>query len=295
MIIVKIQGGLGNQMFEYALAKYLEAAGKDVKLYLGHYSDSYKGSEDAIHNGYELQRIFTPTIPIATKKAVLHYARVNRDFLSRSLNKILGPKKFHIRQEDLDKKHCYFPQFKNLENAYLDGYWNSFLYAEKVRNSIMKEFAFKNELSERNAMVAKHIKDTISVSLHIRHGDYLKLQDRYAIPTIRYYTSAIIYFQKHFRNVRFFCFSDDIEWCKKHIDITNIEFIDWNTGADSYVDMQLMSLCKHNIIANSTFSMWAAWLNTYKDKIVIRPESVFVDVENEKIDMWPKNWISLKN
>ena len=59
--------------------------------------------------------------------------------------------------------------------------------------------------------------------------------------------------------------------------------------------MQLMSLCKHNIIANSTFSMWAAWLNTYKDKIVIRPESVFVDVENEKIDMWPKNWISLKN
>lgn len=294
MLIVKIQGGLGNQMFEYALAKYLEAAGKNVKIYLGHYSDSYKGSEDAIHNGYELQHIFTPTISVASKKEVLRYARVNRDLLSRALNKVLGTRKTHIRQEDLNKKYCYFPQLKDLKNAYLDGYWNSFLYADEVKSSIMREFKFKNKLSDRNVMVAKHIKDTISISLHIRHGDYLKLQDRYAIPTVEYYISAIAYFQKRFKDARFFCFSDDIEWCKKYIDIDNIEFIDWNTGRDSYVDMQLMSLCKHNIVANSTFSMWAAWLNTYEEKIVIRPEAVFVDADNEKIDMWPKEWISLQ-
>ena len=295
MRIVKIQGGLGNQMFEYALAKWLEFTGKDVKIYLGHYSGTYKGVGDAIHNGYELNHIFMPRIPVASKEEVLHYARINRDFWSRGMNKLVGPKKTHIRQEDLDKKRCYFPELKNLENAYLDGYWNSFLYAEEVKKFIMKEFKFKNELSEKNAIVAKHIRDTTSISLHIRHGDYLKLQDRYAIPTIGYYNSAIAYFQKRFKKIRFFCFSDDIEWCKQHISVEDIEFIDWNAGTDSYVDMQLMSLCKHNIIANSTFSMWAAWLNTYEDKIVIRPESVFVDSENEKIDMWPKEWIALKN
>ena len=295
MIIVKIQGGLGNQMFQYALAKYMESMGKNVKIYLGHYSEVYKGSEDAIHNGYELQQIFMPTLPIASKREALKYARVNRSFLSRGLNKVFGLKKTHNRQEDLDKRHCYFPQFKDLHDAYLEGYWNSFLYAEEVKGSIMKEYKFKNELSLRNAEVVKHMEDTISVSLHIRHGDYLKLQDRYEIPSLKYYTSAIEYFQKRFKKVHFFCFSDDIEWCRKHIDISNIDFIDWNTGADSYVDMQLMSRCKHNIIANSTFSMWAAWLNTYENKIVIRPKSVFVDVENEKKDMWPKEWVIMEN
>ena len=165
----------------------------------------------------------------------------------------------------------------------------------RSKEFFMEEYKFKNELSTRNAEVVKHMEDTISVSLHIRHGDYLKLQDRYAIPSLKYYTSAIEYFQKRFKNVHFFCFSDDIAWCRKHINISNIDFIDWNTGVDSYVDMQLMSRCKHNIIANSTFSMWAAWLNNYENKIVIRPKSVFVDVENEKTDMWPKEWISMPN
>lgn len=296
MIIVKVQGGLGNQMFQYALYEWLLINGKDVKLDISHYSiHSKKGLVDTMHNGYELNRIFAVNPRYSSYREACILGDIRRDYFNRARRKFLGNKKTHITRDRLETEGWYSESLLSMDRVYFDGYWCTFRYAEQIRDIILEKFRFIDVSDKANEDIIEKIKNSNSVSLHIRHGDYLNLQDLYCALDEKYYQRAIDKICENVENPVFFCFSDDIEWCKKNIKTKNILYIDWNRKENSFRDMQLMSLCKHNILANSTFSMWGAWLNQNPNKIVIRPERVFVNPKNEILDFWPVEWMILNN
>ena len=137
--------------------------------------------------------------------------------------------------------------------------------------------------------IVRQIKDTVSVSVHVRRGDYLKESQYGVIRGFNYYNRAIQLMQKLCPNAVFYVFSDDIEWVRIQMQGYNAVFIDWNKGDDSFKDLLLMSLCRHNIIANSTFSWWGAYLNRNSKKMVVCPDHWMVD--EPTVGRVPVDWI----
>lgn len=153
----------------------------------------------------------------------------------------------------------YLPEKMHPEkDSYYFGYWTSYKYFEDIMQDIRRDFTFIPVLDVANQKLSNMIQSCNSVSLHIRRGDYLLEKNTMyrGICTEGYYENAIKYVQANVDNPFFFVFSNDIEWCRKNVRVDNVVFVDINHGVDSYKDMQLMSICKHNIIANSTFSLW---------------------------------------
>ena len=157
-----------------------------------------------------------------------------------------------------------------------------------------KSFSFKLELiSNKNLSLAKTIRETNSVSIHVRRGDYL-MEIGWDTCNLEYYNKAIKYIEQILPHCTFYVFSDDILWCMKNLtNKYNFIYVDWNKGNDSWQDMYLMSQCKNNIIANSTFSWWGAWLNNNPQKIVITPSIWFNDRNPNDCDIIPDNWIKI--
>lgn len=149
-------------------------------------------------------------------------------------------------------------------------------------------------LSGENKIISDEIRKTNSVSLHIRRGDYItsKITNKFhGTCCLGYYKKAMKLINKKVKNPKYFVFSDDIYWVKKNLEIKNAFYVDDNVGDKSYIDMQLMSMCKHNIIANSSFSWWAAWLNNNPNKIVIAPKKWFNDPGMDTTDLISEEWI----
>ena len=166
-------------------------------------------------------------------------------------------------------------EVERTDSVYYDGYWQNEGNFRDIRNLVLTAFTFPEFLDEKNKMLACKLKAYNSVSCHIRRGDYLKIPTM-CVCTPEYYVQAIDKMNK-LVNPNLYCvFSDDINWCKNHLsqlwEGKKVVYVDWNKGKESFRDMQLMSLCKHNIIANSSFSWWGAWLNQNEKKIVIAPE-----------------------
>ena len=205
--------------------------------------------------------------------------------------KILGFRKTHYREVKLSFNEDIENFIRSNENIYLEGYWQSEKYFERIKDVIKNEFVFEKFSEEKNIFASNKIYATNSVAIHVRRGDYVKNPLYSDICTLDYYKRAIKYITQHIDNPFFYIFSDDIHWCIENFnDLNQIEFIDWNNGKQSYRDMQLMSLCKHNIIANSTFSWWGAWLNKNPSKIVIAPKKI-LNSSNDAIDLITNSWI----
>jgi hypothetical protein len=200
-----------------------------------------------------------------------------------------------------EEKNAYIfnPEFVHLQNdACLLGYFQSEKYFAGYGNTIREAFRFREPLSGKNREIAEKIKSGNAVSVHIRRGDYISNQISAGIynPVSNdYYGKAIEYIRQRVDNPEFFIFSDEPEQAKKEIDLPQATYIDWNNESDSYIDMQLMSLCRHNIIANSSFSWWGAWLSNPKDGIVIAPAQWLKNPEeNIRIrDLIPDRWIKI--
>ena len=281
MIIVRVTGGLGNQMFQYAMYKSLEKKGKLVKLDSKSFYETKKE-----HNGYELERIFDIKPNKPSKEDLEKFNENNINILDKIKRKVFGDKKFvYDTQEYVFNKNIY-----KLKNSYLNGYWQSIKYFEGIEEDIRKDFQFKKVLDNKNLEILNEIENSNSVSIHIRRGDYMTPENYNmygCIATPKYYKKAIKLIEEKIENPTFFVFSNDMEWVKKNIDI--------NSGDDSYKDMQLMSKCKHNIIANSSFSWWGAWLNANKNKIVVAPKQWINrdDVNSDRIELFCENWTLL--
>ncbi|ELV8719411.1 alpha-1,2-fucosyltransferase [Vibrio vulnificus] len=285
MKIVKVVGGLGSQMFAYALYLSLkEKYDKKERVYL----DTSSFDEFQQHNGYELDHVFnleTESSEFAknliTKKTFLHKL-IYRNFLK----KITASKKnYNFDQSVFTKRSAVYYQC-----------WTSWKYFENCENTIKNSFKFPKIDELENIEIAKIINDTNSVSIHVRRGDYLNSPALQGLAPEWYYRDAINHINQSIENPNYFVFSDDISWCKENLQLENAQYIDWNKGPKSYRDIQLMSMCKHNIIPNSTFSWWGAYLNTNEDKIVVSPErwgnkEVGVELNN----MNYPTWVVLKN
>lgn len=289
MKIVRFMGGLGNQMFQYALYRKLQYLNQSVKADVGWFG------ENIIHNGFEISKIFRNIdLEIAAKDEISSLSDISNGFFNVVRRKILRKyKTTHYKEKGL----FFQPEvFEMADNLYLDGYWQSEKYFFDIRNLLLEEFKFPKIESEYNRKILDIIENSNSVSIHVRRGDYLNNNIYSNICSEKYYKSAINLIMKRINEPVFFIFSDDIEWCKERLFSErekNIHFVDNNQGENSFIDMQLISLCKYNIIANSSFSWWGAWLNNYKNKIVIAPEK-WVNIKKSKInDILPSDWIKI--
>ncbi len=264
MLIVRIFGGLGNQMFQYALYKALRERGIEAYVDLSWFNNN----DD--HNGYELNSVFKLNPRIASVKLSNKLGENETDIFHRFYRKIIGHKEtfiFHYGNEAV----IYYPEIFKINNKYLSGYWQNYNYFKDISDIIKQDFRF-GPIDRDNENNADLIKNVESVCIHIRRGDYLKDKKLRDVCQLKYYQKAVNYIKDRVASPVFFVFSDDINWCKKNLALDKAHYIHNNTGEKSYRDMQLMSLCKHNIIANSSFSWWGAWLNQNEKKIVIAPE-----------------------
>lgn len=285
MYIVWFAGGLGNQLFQYSFYKFLEKKEKEV------FADLNWFKRNNIHNGYELQKIFKIELKKAMEEDILSL-KGKIEGVSRKINRRIGLYKFKTykterKKYNLDNEILYY------DNLYLEGYWQSISYIVPIENELRKKFIFKPFIDDKNKKLVKDLEKNNSVSIHIRRGDYIKKRRHRKlynnICDLKYYKNAINIIRKKINNPVFYIFTNDMDWVKENIKGENFNYVDWNRGDNSFRDMQLMSLCKHNIIANSTFSWWGAWINNNKNKIVISPKKMI----NKKIDFsnaFPNDW-----
>ena len=173
------------------------------------------------------------------------------------------------------------------------GCWQNEAYFKIIEQDIRNDFTFILPLKDQNIELAAYILNTNSVSIHVRRGDYLQEPLLAGICEEEYYNKAIVCMNNLVLNAQYIVFSNDIHWCKQHLKFSNARYVDWNRGLDSYVDMQLMSLCKHNIIANSTFSWWGAWLNKNLSKKVIAPQKWVNNNQFDTSTITPADWIHI--
>lgn len=289
MRIVKFMGGLGNQMFQEAFLIALQ--NKTLSEVYIDLSD-YKRKQQ--HNGYELERVFGIIHKEADLKDISQYTCISKN---NYINKIYTKLDF-LRPNDIKERHSYKYQPKILSNAkegYYDGYWQCYKYFDEYRDEIIKRFVFSEFEDEKNKLILRILESDVScVSIHIRRGDYLTHPMYKGLCDIDYYKSAITTIKNLIKDkIHFLVFSNDIEWCKHNIinliDDCQYTIVDWNKGSDSYRDMQLMSLCKGNIIANSSFSWWSAYLNRNNDAVIIAPKRWVNQPLNYRIQM--PTWI----
>jgi len=291
MKIVNIIGGIGNQMFQYAFALALKQKFPDEEVMLD--ISHFKGY--SLHNGFEIDRNFGSLLPYATSKdlrKVTYYAPNYK--ISRFLRKLLGYKKTEYKEPRL---FTYWQEaFEKTGSCYYEGSWQNEKYFKEYEELIRKVFNFKQSLCEKNEELSIQIKNTESVSIHVRRGDYLTDPTYQGVCDMPYYKNAIAYINKHIKNPHFFIFSNDAKWCEENVATLCSQYtiIDWNGGNKSWADMQLMSLCEHNIIAHSSFSWWAAWLNNHDGKIVVSPKRWFNRADITETPQL-KDWILMEN
>lgn len=290
MKIVNIIGGLGNQMFVYAtyLSLKKQHPAETIKICI----KSFNGYH--LHNGYEINKIFNTNDITANLGDLVKVAYPFFNYRTWQIMTHLLPMR-SCMVKCTEHTPFNFDDILRSSNCYYDGYWQNEKYFISARTEILKAFQFPSFRNKINIDLSNKIKMTNSVACHIRRGDYLK-DKRWNVCTIEYYRKAIATLKEGIDPEMFCVFSDDIEWCRATLG-TNFSgvdtvYVDWNKKDESYRDMQLMSLCKHNIVANSSFSWWGAWLNKNPGKIVITPNQWMTEPwENSPV---PDSWIKIK-
>jgi hypothetical protein len=282
-------------MFQYALYKNLKKANTDVRLDVM----TYYGTEhphNISHNIFRLDGIFGAGIDYADSGDIAAFgggATLLSKLVSvpiraakfRSLSMFRDGDRVIYRRGNANRVKYVFSYLGSIgERAQtgdvcFDGYWGNYRYAENVRDDILRDFTFIQPLDPENARIRDEIQSCASVSVHIRRGDYLEKRHGFLnLCNEDYYANAIRHIEKKVGSPVYFVFSDDIGWVRdnlKPLRGREAVFIGHNTGADSYKDMQLISCCKHNITANSTFSWWGAYLNGNEGKTVLAPYKFF--------------------
>lgn len=281
MITVRLNGGLGNQMFQYATAKAL-ATNHQTELAL----------DITEFNKYELRNFELDKFKI---RALI----VNKNYFIKKLLKKLNLIKI-LPNYYLEHSLMYDDKLNTCgDNMYLEGYFQSEKYFKSIRDELLKEFVIKCDLSIYTLEIKNLIQNTEnSISLHIRRGDYVlnnQTNNTHGTCSLEYYGKAIEYIKNQIGKLKIFVFSDDVLWAKENLKYENVYFVEKDKNRIPHEDIYLMSLCNHNIIANSSFSWWGAWLNQNKNKVVIAPKRWFVDdkLYHQSTDIVPNKWIKI--
>lgn len=264
--------GLGNQMFQYALYLAMKAKGRKPKINTG------IATRSKVHNGFELCDAFW----------------IDRESLPITLEEKFGGDITIFSIRFLTRLTCYIEDPVHFSNAvfnshkpFINGYWQDIRYFKDVQDKVRSAFSFRN-IDNANLEIGNEMEQCNSVSLHIRRGDYLKYP-QYQVCTPSYYKRAIALIKENVNNPVFYVFSDDLDWSNHFMRDLGVSYkmVNLNRGRDSYKDMYLMTRCKHNIIANSSFSWWGAWLGQQEGKIVVRPDEwIKNSIKNPCPDSW---------
>ena len=300
-MIVRLQGGLGNQMFQYAIGRRVSHMNNtDLKLDLSFYKN--KKPTDTPRQ-YSLDN-FNIIENFSTKKDSQKIGIPDlsgRNLPARARRKIFriieNKKPLYKKRYILEPYFGFNPDvLKIKDNAYLNGNWQNENYFKDISGIIKKEFTLKNGFGKNTKEVFEKIKGHESVSLHIRRGDYIlneKTNKYHGTCSLEYYQKAMNIISQKVTAPHFFVFSDDIDWAKEnlktHFPITFVS----DEKIPDFEELMLMKECKHNIIANSSFSWWGAWLNDNPEKIVIAPKTWFLAEERKNDNPCPDAWIKI--
>lgn len=291
MIIVRLKGGMGNQMFQYAFGKKLaHDLNTEMQLDLSSLLDRSKG--DFVYRNYDLpifevqdklvmnsrflQTIYKPKIPRITKMV--------RQYINRG-KKFIKEKNFQVESTLISDP---------IDHAVYEGWFQSAQYFQGIESQIREEFKFKEDILEISKPLFEKIKSTNAICLNVRRTDFLKV-DELNTTNKEYFFSAAKYMAKRVENPIFYVFSDDVEWCQENIILDYpVEVIGHEHKGKKFGNyMQLMIACKHFIIPNSSYAWWAVWLNQDDSKIVVAPKNWFNDASINTTDLVPKDWIRI--
>lgn len=281
-VIVRLMGGLGNQLFQYAMGRCLA---------------DQRGTELILDPRYVLRKGFVSglAIELFNIRGQFITEAMGADYpewkwkLSRAIRQRIRPCMGFYHETG----YAYEPGLaSNVDGEVMSGFWQSYKYfhMDKV---LQADLTPKQALQGKAVEVAKRIKACNSVAIHLRRGDYVnnaKALAKHGLCSLDYYQAAVSEFQAD--NVSFFVFTDDPQWVKDNLELENAQFVS-DEGFAQEVDFQLISLCKHQIIANSSFSWWAAHLNTNPTKKVIAPVPWFDDTSLDEKDLCPPEWVRL--
>lgn len=286
MIVIEVAGGLGNQLQQYALYRKFESLGKEARLDTSWFK-AEKQEKLLAKRELELEYLAGLHYRVCTseEKAGL----TGGDSLPGKLRRKLLPATVH----QFTESKAYHPEILEYDHMYIRGYFACEKYYADILGELRRNIRFPESSNPLNRVFAREMKERQSVSVHIRRGDYLDPENRAVfgdICTDAYYERAIAMIRENVSDAHFYIFSDDIPYVKRIYEGKEYTIVDINHGRDSFFDMWLMSNCRHNICANSTFSFWGARLNGNERKIMIRPSihkngQVFKKEEME--ELWP--------
>tara|TARA_R110002096_G_scaffold152824_20_gene316258 strand:- start:13082 stop:13957 length:876 start_codon:yes stop_codon:yes gene_type:complete len=291
VIIGNIKGGLGNQMFQYAFA-YAVAKNNKTRLQLDISNfDSYGLRQ------YELGK-YCINVEITSVSEVNRLKYKKESIFTRLFRQLARKEK--PLATSYYREACF--QFDNaavnkLGAVYFDGYWQSEKYFSSYRADLLEHFSLKVPVHAKSKEYQQKIQTKQAVSVHIRRGDYVtntRANEVHGLCSLEYYRKAVSFIQEREAQLHFFIFSDDLKWAKENLGfIDNVTFVELETDALDHEEMWLMSQCQHNIIANSSFSWWGAWLNENPNKMVIAPKQWFADTSIDTSDLMPDGWVRL--
>lgn len=248
-----------------------------------------------LHQGLELPRVFGLDLPRATAaetRKVLGWGSqpIIRRLVSRRRLAMLRPRNLIV-----EPHFHYWPNFLELpEDCYIDGFWQSERYFNKIHEKVRSAFSFPNLLDERNAALAQEMSGVQSVSLHVRRGDFSSvssIREVHGVDLREYYKAAIREINSEMDEPHYYVFTDDPIWTQKNMNVAGkTRFVIHNRGDQSFKDMQLMMNCRYHIIANSTFSWWGAWLNPNREKIIVAPRRWFNKSGADTKDLYGRGW-----
>ncbi|MEG0024271.1 MAG: alpha-1,2-fucosyltransferase [Akkermansia sp.] len=284
--VVKLQGGLGNQMFQYAFGQAQRTSFGESVLYDISWFDEVKKKGKMTLRNYELD-VFLANVPLIDEPCVsnLLYGRLPLiSWMRRRFHKNLHL----IRERDA---HEYREEFLTTRgDIYYDGCFQNENYFTSIRSQLLHDFELREPLNSANDAMLEKIRKVHAVSLHVRRGDYLTT-NRLSVCPLDYYHHAMEWIAQHVENPHFFIFSDDPLWVAEHLSCNYTHtLVDLNGSHEGYYDLELMKNCKHQIIANSTFSWWGAWLNQNPDKMIIAPTSWYADPSRQSDGLLPSQW-----
>lgn len=286
-VVVGLSGGLGNQMFQYAAGRALSIRiGVPLLLdqtwFFGRKNRSYGLEKFLIQAKVWNSELQVPDVLKSLE------SQISRKWGKRRMGvEIFREPHFHFCPEILQLK----------KPVYLEGYWQSELYFSECRDVLLREFSLWDRTSEACCDLADRIASTEAVCVHVRRGDYVSNRlaaEVHGLCTMEYYKRGLSLITQGLTNPHCFVFSDDPDWVRSHfVSEFPVTVVDVNTTANAQWDLDLMSLCKRFVIANSSLSWWGAWLGTDPAKRVVAPVRWFRNSRNDTRDLMPRSWMRL--
>jgi hypothetical protein len=289
MVVSQLLGGLGNQLFQYAVGRALaEKTNSDLHIDTSEFRTYTLRPYKLGHFNIRAHELGLDD----RKSLRLPYA--GEPLLSRSIRKMLGSRLRVIRERSFEFDPLIL---QSSGDSYLQGYWQSPKYFAEIEGQIRVELTIRSPMSTSNHAIAQRISEALSASVHVRRGDYASnpvTRDYHGLCDADYYRRAQERLVDLVGPVTFYVFSDDPAWVRENLRfICKAEIVDHNGPDRDYEDLRLMSLCRHHIIANSTFSWWGAWLSPHADKKVVAPKNWFKGAPQSADDLVPSDWLRL--